>query len=612
MRYISCLLMSSALAVPALLSPEARAQSVRCAQEHLVAEFALQDGPASHRLLAGGALAVLHNDDSEIRIYEMSPAGEPLLRSVYPLYNTSARTTLHANGDDIYVTLPQSGQPDTLYDLLIIDAQNPEKPTLRTVFSVFYNFDFAEFVADIAYFMNNASYDAGNSVYHAYDIANPDNPALLHRVNMGVRVDNDRGMQIGGGLMHLSAANRLMTYAVDGLGGLQWLHTINFGADRVRSMEARDEHLFLYHAGGSQQPSFEAYDFSTPASPVLLSQTDVPAITQLRIEGQYAYLVGEEITAFNIVDPAAPVETATFNDFASISGFLADDERLYVIRSDEVTVFDSQIRNLGQPTQIHTPTAGQPREMAIEGDLAYLASGSQGVEIYDLSDPQAPMFIGSVTTTTALSQTTHVAATGAVLAAVNADAVELYSLKNPAAPAQRFTIDGLSYIADLAISGDTLAVMAHEKDQPSPYYAMWLYDISDPAAPSLLSRTPSFQTPGWLDIHGDMVFVYDSSIPVGGQHSGLTSFDISDPSDPEFSDMLIRAYVGRAAAQGDYLYVCSHYDNNNDHQDAVLVFDITDPHNSVLVGEASTGRSPQNIAVDGDRLIVQTRNGLFL
>ena len=92
---------SFAVALFALTTSFAPAQSIRCAQEFFLSEIELNDQPSTHQTLANGVLAVLHQSANEIRFYELNLDNELELRSAYALYNTSNQTSLHANGNDI-------------------------------------------------------------------------------------------------------------------------------------------------------------------------------------------------------------------------------------------------------------------------------------------------------------------------------------------------------------------------------------------------------------------------------------------------------------------------------------------------------------------------------
>jgi len=45
----------------------------------------------------------------------------------------------------------------------------------------------------------------------------------------------------------------------------------------------------------------------------------------------------------------------------------------------------------------HAPTNGYPHDVVVQGNRAYVADGQAGLTVFDITDPEAPVFLGSIT-----------------------------------------------------------------------------------------------------------------------------------------------------------------------------------------------------------------------
>lgn len=597
MNIMNLVTISSVLAACSLAVPQANAQSVRCIMEHFVSETEISDQPVSYAMLDNGTLAALHvpaafGELPEIRLYDLNGGDEFTLRGTYPLAMGSSNTVLSAHNNDLYVCVEATNPDNSPYELNIINVSDPDHPELRTSLPVSYNLRLADFVGNTAYFMNDDG-DPGNSYYHVYDITDPNSPILRRLVNMGIVARQTQGMQVGGGLLHVSATDRrLLTYATDEFGQTTWLHTIPPQASDVRSMEAYQNALYIQRNG-----TFQVFDYTDPVNPVMTYETDTHfSNSSIRIDGEYAYLIGDDITVLDISNPAYPIESSAFTDYAYITDFVVQAGKAIVVRGTEASLYNATVRENGRPQEVRTPTGAESNEMVIRNGLGYIANGNGGVAIYNVADPMSPQLINTMPTS---SEVTNVAINDDHLFTVTGDSIDIYSLIVPTDPSLDSSIPQETYVVDISVTNSILAAVAYGGGEQS----MVLYDISDPASPTLQSETSGFITVAWVEIEGNTVFVYDSSIPFGAQYTGLTAFDIADPTNPVFADKLVVAQLGRAAYQDGYLYVCAD-DAVSFSEHSILVYDVSDPYNTSLAAEIPTGRRPFEIAIDGNQLAV--------
>lgn len=173
--------------------------------------------------------------------------------------------------------------------------------------------------------------------------------------------------------------------------------------------------------------------------------------------------------------------------------------------------------------------SGDAHEMEIVGNLAYLAAGRAGLQVWDVSIPVSPVMLGSVLGGGFYSRKLEISGDYAFVADQGMGLV-VYDISDPHHPsfvAQKFVSSGPQ---DLVLSGDHVYFVDLN-------HGLWVFDVSDPRAPRIVAN---YRTPGeakGIEIKGDAVFIADGT-------AGLTTIDISDPLAPV---LLSRAgWVGEA------------------------------------------------------------------
>lgn len=594
------------------LAPAAHAQSLRCIEEHLISEASLDDRATSYAILENGTLAVLLTSPTQvIRFYDTT--GDTLtLRSEYELGYADYRNTIHAHGNDLYTCLPQTDHPDSQNNIHIIDASDPSNPTLRTQIPVSRNLNLADFDGNTAFFTNDDFLGPGNAILHVYDITNPDEPILRRQVTMGINIPRAEGFQVAGGLMHISTYDRVNTYTINALGQTQWKHAYHYHVNSVWTMEAVGQTLYM-----GRNSDLEIYDFADPANPVLRSSTpNEDAINTIRIAADTAYVHGNEIRAYDISNPDAPTITGKFTDYMGINSVIPADDRLFIARDYGVTVFDASVKNYMGPNPTYTFTSGEPHEMIVQGDTAYIANGSYRLSIYDIADPMAPQFVtiaGSSSFPFA-DNYTQIAADADSIVTANDGEIIVFTNADPRNPTVVARFEDFVTIADIDISDNNLAVFGQvESATPGETESVLaIYNITNPANPTQLSVTQGFGDPQWVRLQGNTAVTYDSSFDFNDIYAGLRSFDISNPASPVYMKRISLTdgfSLGFSAPSpvvfsGDTAYI-----GNGEGRISILAF--SGPNSFTLMGEAPTGFNPSSIDILGNLMIVEA-NGLYL
>lgn len=212
----------------------------------------------------------------------------------------------------------------------------------------------------------------------------------------------------------------------------------------------------------------------------------------------------------------------------------------------------------------------------VAGGVAYVADGSAGLHLLDVSDPTAPALLGTYDT---------IDAVGVCVAGEVAYLVESYGrlylidVSNPAAPALLGFHDTFDDAHGVAVAGNVAYLAGSE--------ALRSIDVTDPTAPVPLG---SYETPDVA--HG--VAVSDDVAYVAAADSGLLAIDVSDPATPA----LLGAFntPGRTqavAVQGDLACV-------GDFFHGLQVFDVSDPTTPALLGAYDVSTFTAGIALQGE------------
>jgi len=285
---------------------------------------------------------------------------------------------------------------------------------------------------------------------------------------------------------------------------------------------------------------------------------------------------------------------------------------------DGTLLIDSPIN----PIIIGSVATSYARGVYVSGKYAYVADGSKGLKVVDISNKSAPTIIGSVATSYA--QGVYVSGKYAYIA--DYATFKIIDISDPTNPtitssiatnnAQGVYVSGkYAYVADynngfqiIDISDPTnpiiigsVATSYARRVCVSGKYAyvaanvtFKIIDISDPTNPTITGSVDSRYAWG-LYVSGKYAYVATES-------NGLKVIDISDPTNPT-----IVGSVTTSNAQG--IYVSGKYAYVADYNDGLEIIDISDPTNPTIIGSVAAG-SALGVYVSGKYAYVADGNGL--
>jgi len=220
------------------------------------------------------------------------------------------------------------------------------------------------------------------------------------------------------------------------------------------------------------------------------------------------------------------------------------------------------------------------REIDISGDFLYVVAYNKGLKVVDISDPTTPVQVGSET----FYGLTYDVIVRGDIAYVASYAGGLYTLdvSDPTDPVVLGNYNTCEKAYDLAVAGDYVYVA-----NTTAGTGLYVIDASDP---SNLTQVALFVTPGiayGVAVSGNHAFVADYT-------AGMCVADITDPTNPTFAASYDTPGLAfDITTSGDYAYVADWYGG-------LHAVDVSDPLNPSPVGELDTPGDANGVVVDGD------------
>ncbi len=310
---------------------------------------------------------------------------------------------------------------------------------------------------------------------------------------------------------------------------------------------------------------------------IYLGEVDTPsALGNVRLE-----LAGQ------IPNPAT-VSVAVQGDYA------------YVDISSRLVVIDISNKANPMPVGQTEVLPGIAGDILVSGDFAYVAGGSYGVYIIDISDPEAPSKVGHYTTTETLWEARGldlyetngdlyltIAAGGACLSII--DVTNPINPVNPSSPTRVSSAIPECVASDVAVQGDYAYIAAFGK--------LPIYDISNPASPSLAGTyQDTLETWSYQDIAVAGDYAYLSAYYSGGDY--VVVIDIHDLADlhEEGKTKFQYTRIKDLALQGTRLYLAT---TNWNFADGLLTVDVINPANPQHSNGFPVNGNPSGVAVSG-------------
>ncbi len=465
-------------------------------------------------------------------------------------------------GDYVYVAAGTGG-------LKIVDVTDPTLPVVAG------SYNSPGSARGVEVRGNHVYLGDGNSGLHIIDVSDPTSPALLGSYDSP------------GFAYRLDVAGDL-AFLADGAAGLMVIDltdpsspTLLGSYDTTGTALAVDlegDYAYVSDLDGN----LKIIDVTDPALPNLVANYPVAGdALSVTVEGDKAYVaVGESgMQILDVSNPSIPfvieLHGTPGNTYEIVIegeyAFLADDNGgLRIVNVQKIT----------SPKLLGSVSGTQFEGLEFAGNIAYLAAGSQGVEVYDVSDPADPMMIGG----TAVAQDAWgLDVEGDLLyVADGIDGVRIFDISLPASPVQigHYDVGGSAIAVEVLVEGDLAYVCYHSA-------GLVILDVEDPTNPAGAGEM------GYAATISNITLAWPHAY-LSGELGGLFIVDVKTPSTPiTLGSYDTDEYVVDVALAGDVAYIA-------DYTGDLLVLDVSDLSAPTLLGDLSMSGSTFGIEVSGN------------
>src|SRR6266481_125578 len=237
---------------------------------------------------------------------------------------------------------------------------------------------------------------------------------------------------------------------------------------------------------------------------------------------------------------------------------------------------------------------GNANDVKLLGNLAYVAAGSAGVHIIDVTNPLVPVRLGTLSTG---ANALDVAVRGTRVYVANGSNLLLADVTNPASPTviSRLTLNGTIQGVDVDAQRNLAVVTAGT-------LGIYLVDVSNPNTPAVLGRASTGDARD-ASIRGNSVFVADFQ-------NSTTSVDITAPSAPivlsHIADQSLGGFLQDITLSGNFALGADVRFVNG-----IPITDISDPANlqaRAILNFTQRDDNGMGIALDGTYVYLATEH----
>jgi hypothetical protein len=272
---------------------------------------------------------------------------------------------------------------------------------------------------------------------------------------------------------------------------------------------------------------------------------------------------------FDISDPLAPVGIGTMTLDEQPRCIAIEGAYAYVCDEDHLRVID--ISNFLAPVFLGEHWVSWGNDVVVLGGVAYVADGTVGVRVYDVSDPTAPTLL---TTKSTYGRAVGIEARDDLVFVADDTGVVVLAVDDPASPV---TIDRIHDLGaqQLTLDGERALVLSDE--------GLYVLGIAGTGHLEVLGRCGMHEPLG-VAPHG-----VHAIVAAGDQ--GVHVVDVSNPANPARHVIPAEYGAGDVAVRGHLALIAADWYR-------LRVFDVSQPVTPIELGELSLETS--SVALHGD------------
>jgi len=224
---------------------------------------------------------------------------------------------------------------------------------------------------------------------------------------------------------------------------------------------------------------------------------------------------------------------------------------------------------------------GTTNKVFIQGNYAYIANESSGLQIVDISDPYNPQLIGSYDTS-GQAGGVYVSGDYAYISDGNSGDLLIFDVSDPTSPFLKGVFDTASPCQGIFVSGSYAYFCSGS--------TLFIVDVSNPSDPHAVASVIFFD-PHDVFVRGNYAYVSD-------MHEGLYIVDVSDPTSPKVLGNCRNFVDHRVGGVPWNLYVAGNYAYIADSKLGLQIVDVSNPSSPLLVASCNTPGNAKDVYVD--------------
>jgi hypothetical protein len=501
-----------------------------------------------------------------LEVYDLSDPSGRLL--VARFRTPAAPGAIAISGIYAYLT-----SADGLY---VIDISDPLSPQISGRGDVPGKLTNITIAGNYAYICRTEYGPEGVNCVYVVNIGNPSAPYLVSTIPISgggphsVYIYNNKAYiaVVGSGLFIFDVINPAAPVQIGFFAGIG-----SYNGTDYKDVVVSGNYAFVVdyaYSVTADSGGFQVIDVSNPASPTFVTLYDIHLLNYIIKSGTTVYISTQTtgIYSFDVSNPTAPVLLGHNDDVEYVRSMALYGGGLLTVSTSR-GFYD--VSDPAAMTLVSSDSLGNSIwDVDVAGDYAYLAHTYSGLDIVDISNPDAPRLVKNIPTP-GRAHKVQVVDHYAYLSVTGGDGLFVYDIADPLNPilVGQYLSDDIGQAEEFFIDGDRMYLNFWD-------YTIHIVDISDPTDPTLLGI---YRTDTTADV--EMAVASGNYAYVCASREGIHVVDVSDPAQPTwvatYTGMRYPRTVGIA---GNYLLVSSSTQSDGTH-----IVDISDPLNPRLVSE---------------------------
>jgi hypothetical protein len=314
-------------------------------------------------------------------------------------------------------------------------------------------------------------------------------------------------------------------------------------------------------------------DISDPANPVGLGQLSaIGSNFGIDVVGNFAYLASDVgLVVVDLTHETTPSQIAAWDVEAGVWDLAVEGPNAFVAAgSGGLRILD--VSDPQPPTNLGVLSAPAHR-VKVDANVVYVIDNSFGLRVVDVTHPSTPVEIGSL----AMADASDIWVDDGLAYITGGTELRLIEVSRPSRPQQVAVLGGFDASQPIAV----FAKIAYVGDRNG----VQLVDVSHPRHPIRLSSVAGYGAVTALAVTNSHLYFVEGY--------RLWTVDVSNPNSPEITDVFRGRIARDAVVAGDFLYLGT---------GAVQLFDISKPDTPRDLGHL--GRSSK-FAISANRAYLQ-------